>query len=436
MSKTASLIQFTKKSAESDPKATARLLETLSQDEAADIMKAMTLSSADKVLDHINPVLGAALFEKLPTELTTDLLKRMDAEKSMGLFLNLPEETRNHFIERLDEKKKSEVRELLTYPDESVGRLMTTTMLKIPKHIKVKDAVLRIKEAAQKKQPPSYAYVVDEENKLCGVMTMRDALLADRDAFVESCMTPTTLSLDPFATSEQAALQLNAKRYFAAPVVDRESHLLGVLRADRLLKEVQEEVAQDIQQLFGVSKDETVFSTFGFSLRKRLPWLQVNLITAFAAASVVALFEDIIAKITALAIFLPVVAGQGGNAGAQSLAVVMRGLVMREISPKQVKGVLIKETMLGAVNGLVTGVITAVVAWVWKGNPYLGLVIGLGMIVNLVIAGFAGAIIPLLMKRMGFDPAQCSNIILTTVTDVMGFLAFLGFAVLFQNLLV
>lgn len=158
--------------------------------------------------------------------------------------------------------------------------------------------------------------------------------------------------------------------------------------------------------------------------------------TAFLAAAVVGLFEDIIAKITILAIFLPVVAGQGGNAGAQSLAVVMRGLVMREIPRSRYRSLLFKESVVGLINGVVIGLVTGLIAWIWQGNPYLGVVIGLGMVVNLIVAGFAGAAIPLLLKSLGLDPAQSSNIILTTITDVVGFLAFLGFAVLFQSYLI
>lgn len=182
--------------------------------------------------------------------------------------------------------------------------------------------------------------------------------------------------------------------------------------------------------------DERAFSPIGFSLRKRLPWLHVNLATAFLAAAVVALFEDVIARITVLAVFLPVVAGQGGNAGAQSLAVVMRGLVMREIPEQKVRRLLTKEVLIGTANGLIIGVVTAAIAWGWHGNPYLGVVIGLAMIVNLVAAGLSGAAIPITMKAIGLDPAQSSSIILTTVTDVVGFFAFLGFAAVFQGYLI
>ena len=203
-----------------------------------------------------------------------------------------------------------------------------------------------------------------------------------------------------------------------------------------MLQGIQEEATKDLQKMFGAGGDERVFSSTLFSIKKRLPWLHVNLATAFLAAAVVALFEGMIAKLTILAVFLPVIAGQGGNAGAQSLAVVMRGLVMREISPDKTFSLILKECRLGAINGAVIGTVTAFIAWVWQGNPYFGLVIGLGMFINLIFAGLAGASIPILMKRLGWDPAQSSNIILTTVTDVLGFFAFLSLAVLFQNYLV
>jgi magnesium transporter len=173
-----------------------------------------------------------------------------------------------------------------------------------------------------------------------------------------------------------------------------------------------------------------------FSVKKRLPWLHINLLTAFMAAFVVSFFEDIIAKVTILAVFLPVVAGQGGNAGAQSLAVVMRGLVMREIPKEKAGKMILKETMTGLLNGIIIGAVTAGVAYLWHGNPWLGLVIGLAMVATLVIAGLSGAAIPMIMKGLGFDPAQSSNIILTTITDITGFFAFLGLAVVFKNYLI
>jgi len=216
----------------------------------------------------------------------------------------------------------------------------------------------------------------------------------------------------------------------------QKNKLIGVIRPDQLIKGVKENISEDIMKMFGAGGDEKTFSPVLYTLKKRLPWLHVNLLTAFMAASVVAVFEDVIAKITILAVFLPIVAGQGGNAGAQSLAVVMRGLVMREIPPHKVKHLIAKETLVGAVNGVVIGVVTGMVSWLWKGNPYLGVVIGLGMLVNLTAAGLSGALIPVAMKALRLDPAQCSSIILTTITDIVGFFAFLGFAAIFQQFLI
>jgi magnesium transporter len=207
------------------------------------------------------------------------------------------------------------------------------------------------------------------------------------------------------------------------------------VKANQLIGHVQQEATEDLLKMFGAGGTERTFSPIGFSLRKRLPWLNVNLLTAFLAAAVVAIFEDTIAQITALAVFLPVVAGQGGNAGAQSLAVVMRGLVMREIPREKFWKLISKESKIGLVNGISIGLITALVAWLWYDNAMLGVVIGLAMIVNLVVAGLSGAAIPLIMKSWGFDPAQSSSIVLTTITDVVGFFAFLGFARIFMKFL-
>jgi magnesium transporter len=289
---------------------------------------------------------------------------------------------------------------------------------------------------AQRRYPASYAYVVDAHDHLVGVVNMRDLMLAAPESRLSSVMRSDVFALHSFLDREEAANELSKRRYFAAPVIDHENRILGIIKGEQLMQGIQEESAEDIQILFGAGRDERAFSSLLYSLKKRLPWLHVNLATAFLAAGVVALFEGMIAKLTVLAVFLPVVAGQGGNAGAQSLAVVMRGLVMHEIPSGKVLRLVGKETLLGAVSGAVFGLLTAAVAWVWYGNPYLGVVAGLGMLVNLVFAGLAGASIPILMHRMGLDPAQCSSIILTTVTDIVGFFAFLGFAVVFQHYLV
>ena len=313
---------------------------------------------------------------------------------------------------------------------------MTTSMLSFHEDLQVRDAINKIRILAQRQYPASYAYVVDNINRLVGVINMRDLMLASPEASLAKVMRREVFSVNCFMDREQMADELAKRKFFAAPVVDEDGRLLGIVKAEKLIQGIQEEATEDLQKMFGAGGDERAFSPVSFSLKKRLPWLHINLVTAFAAGAVVSMFEGIIAKITVLAVYLPIVAGQGGNAGAQSLAVVMRAIVMREIRPGESWKLVLKEGFVGIVNGLVIGTVTALVAWLWQGNMMLGVVVALAMMVNLLAAGISGAAIPLVMKSLGFDPAQSSNIVLTTVTDIVGFLSFLGFAVLFQRYLI
>ncbi len=427
---------FAEKFFERDPAGGAHYLETVVEEDAIAIVKALPPHLSAKAFPYLQDHLAAVIMRELPTELFHQIAEKLDPQQGAGIFMRLPDEVRKGLLEHMPEKLKREIQELLTYPEDSAGRLMSVDFIAFHTDVRVQDVIQKIRQLAQTKFPSSYVYVINRENHLVGVINMRDLMIADPQQKLDEVMRKEVFTVNCFEDREQLALMFQKRKYFAAPVVDNENRLLGIIKAEQLLGGIQEEAMEDIQRMFGAGGDERVFSPVSYSLKKRLPWLHVNLATAFLAASVVALFEGIIAKITVLAVYLPVVAGQGGNAGAQSLAVVMRGLVMREIPAKKVRQLIFKESLIGLVNGLVIGVVTSVIAWFWQGNPFMGLVIGLGMVVNLVIAGFAGSAIPLAMKGMGLDPAQCSNIILTTVTDVMGFFAFLGFAVLFQNFLI
>jgi len=224
------------------------------------------------------------------------------------------------------------------------------------------------------------------------------------------------------------AAVIDAQRVTSMPVVDINNRPVGLLSHGALARVAEQDVATDMQRMVGVSREERALSSVGFAVRKRLPWLQINLVTAFVAAAVVGLFEDTIAKFTALAVLLPVVAGQSGNTGAQSLAVTMRGLTLHEISMRQWLPVVIKESSVGLLNGLAVAVVTMAGVWLWSGSVGLCVVIGLAMVMSMTIAGVAGAGVPLVLRAVGQDPAQSSSIVLTTVTDVMGFFSFLGLA--------
>ncbi|OGW79789.1 MAG: magnesium transporter [Omnitrophica bacterium GWA2_52_8] len=432
----AKLLPLIQKYFEEDPVRTAHMLETLPEEEAVDVLKGFPNEMAVRLVRHCNAHFAAALLQRLDYPLFRRIVEDLDPQQAAAIFFEFPNHLRELLLLQLEDRKKKQIQEILTFPEDSAGRLMTTKFIALRSDFKVKDAIQKIRILAKQGAPASYAYVIDPESRLVGVMNMRDVILANENDTVESVMRKDVFAVEAFMDREKVAQELSSRHFFAMPVVDSEYRLLGVVHAEKLIGGMQEEATEDLQRMFGASGDERAFSPVRFSLRTRLPWLHVNLVTAFMAAGVISLFEDIISKVTVLAVFMPVVAGQGGNAGAQSLAVVLRGLVMREIPAQKAVKFVTKEMMIGVINGVVIGLVTGAVAWLWQGNPYLGLVIGLGMLVNLIFAGISGAAIPLMMKSIGQDPAQCSNIILTTVTDIVGFFAFLGFAVLFQNHLI
>ena len=321
----------------------------------------------------------------------------------------------------------------IIWPKNSVGEMVDPYFLSLPETSTVKDAVDTIRFLANSKLTLHYAYVVDEQFRLVGVLNMRDLLFAHDEDVLSGVMLKDVYAVKASRDREEVANEVRDKRFIAIPVVDEEGRLLGTLKYKDLITAAQEEATEDIQKMFGAGAEEKVDSPVSLTVKSRLPWLLVNLGTAFLASWVVSAFEDIISKVTALAVFLPIVAGQGGNGGAQSLAVVIRGLALNEIPKGAAMKIIRKEVIAGMINGTAVGLVTGAIIWWWNGNPYFGLIMLLAMIGNLISAAFWGATIPLAMKRLGFDPAQCSNIILTTFTDIIGFFLFLGLAAVFQN---
>lgn len=278
-------------------------------------------------------------------------------------------------------------------------------------------------------------YVADDDGKLVGRLDMQDLALAKESEWVEALMQPPLGAVTLTAPRSEIVALLEETRLDSLPVVDLDQRLMGVVRYTTLFRAIEAEANVDIQTMMGVSADERALSPTGFVVRRRLPWLHVNLMTAFLAASVVGLFEGTIAQFTALAVLMPVVAGMAGNAGSQALAVTIRGLALREIGIGDWRRLLFKEQRSALINGLVLAVSCGTGVLLWSQSPGLALVIGIAMILGLMAAATAGALVPVLLTRFGQDPATASAILLTTVTDVFGFFAFLGTATLLSNLL-
>jgi magnesium transporter len=277
--------------------------------------------------------------------------------------------------------------------------------------------------------------LVDENGILTGAVPLQEIVLARPNSRLGDLSAGVPASVHAMSTREEVVELLNQRRLTTLAVVDLQQRLLGVIRHDALVAAAQEEMSADIQTMVGVSKDERALSKPTFAVRKRLPWLQINLATAFLAASVVGIFEDTIARFTALAVLLPVVAGQSGNTGAQALAVTMRGLALREIRLHHWMRIALKEMSVAAINGVAVALTTAAAVYVWSQSVGLALVIMVSMIISMIAAGLSGAVIPMILTALGQDPAQSSSIILTTVTDVVGFFSFLGIATLLAGML-
>jgi len=277
--------------------------------------------------------------------------------------------------------------------------------------------------------------ITDPEGRLEASVPLQDVAVAAPGEPISSLVRGRPARINAMALREEIVETMERFRLTSLPVVDFEEHVLGMIRHDGLVAAAEQEVSADIQTMVGVSKEERALSSVGLAVRKRLPWLQINLATAFLAAAVVGMFEGLIMKFTALAVLLPVVAGQSGNTGAQALAVTMRGLALREVRVYQWFRILSKELGVGFFNGLAVAATTSAAVYVWSRSPGLALVIGLSMVCSMVAASISGVAIPMLLTAMGQDPAQSSSIILTTVTDVVGFFSFLGIASLLSGML-
>lgn len=416
------------------PQETTEVLESAPVAEIVELLQTQSPARGARILRHISTALALSALQQLQLDTFRQILAAMDPVNAALLFSNLPAEHREEQLNKLDAGLARELRELMSYPEASAGRLMQPRPPSFPARLTVKQVQNRIRRLAPR--DTAVLVVTDDEGKLLGLLDLVDLVHADTAARLETLVHITTPFRVSALTPREEIIDLFTRyRLRVLPVVDIENRLLGVIRQSTVIKATQEEAATDLQAMVGVSRDERALSSPLSAMRKRLPWLNINLLTAFLAAAVVGLFENTIAQFTALAVLLPVVAGQSGNTGAQALAVIMRGLAVREIQVRHWRRVLLKEVFAGALNGIAIAFVTGLGVLLWSQSPGLALIIAVAMIISMALAGLSGAAIPLVLARLGQDPAQSASIILTTVTDVVGFFSFLGLATVFSRLL-
>jgi len=424
---------------EMHPEDAARAFETLETTERRRLFKTLPDRIAVSLLTYVTPHAAGELLCEVSAERAGAFLHELPPRVASAVVHQLDEVRREELLSTFDAELARLLRELSRYPGDTAGAIMDPRVASLSIDLTAQQAISAIRKAPR--EALHYLYVTHRDGKLSGVLNMRDLLLASPREPIQPLVRRNVVSVPDTMDSEEVVQLMRDRGFLALPVVDFEGRLVGVVKHSEALQAGQEAAFEDLQRLVGAGADERALSPVSMVVRSRLPWLCVNLGTAFLASAVVGLFEGIIAQVAALAVLLPVVAGQGGNTGSQSLAVVMRGLALREIIPGMKKRVVFKELLGGLINGVLIAVVSAVAVFAWRmavddsigAASGLSLVIGLAMIVNMAAAAFSGAVIPLVLRALGRDPAQSASIFLTTVTDIVGFSAFLGFATIYMS---
>lgn len=417
------------------PLEAAREIERLEPEDVIPALEAQPVELLAVVWERLLPEVAEDLLLRLGPDLGASILGALDPAHSARLLDRMEPTERDRFLGMLAAPLAEELRQLLSYPEDSAGRLMDARVSALHGDMTAAEALNQLRRTRRPGRI-RFVFLVDDVGRLESAVDLQALALAQPGEVLHALARPVAVAVSALEPRDEVADRLEQTRMEELPVLDVNGGLLGVIRSEVLLETLQSETSADIQTMVGASREERALSPVGFAVRKRLLWMQINLLTAFLAASVVGLFESTIAQFTALAVLLPVVAGQSGNAGAQALAVTMRGLALREVRVRHWLRLVFKELRVGLVNGVLIALTTALGVYLWSGSWGLSLVIAMAMVASMAIACASGALVPVILTRLGQDPAQSSSIVLTTVTDIAGFFSFLGIATLLASLLV
>ena len=384
----------------------------------------LTHEASGKILNHMDTDDAVALVSDTDPIVLALWLDRTNTNIAANILRNLPPEKARDTLEAMTDAEA--VIPLLEHSGETAGGIMTPEFVAFKQKISAAEALSWLRKSRPDPHIMNYLFVVDLWNRLTGVLALSDLVLADPEAPLSELMDPQVIFVEAGTDQEECALIMQRYDISSLPVIDAYGRLLGAILVGDAIEVVEEEVTEDMYHMAGLSEPERVVTSVGASVRNRLPWLVLNLATVGIGAAVIGLFESTIAKFVVVAAFIPVVASQGGVGGTQTLTLMVRGLAIGEIDFDDIKRALGKELLLGLVNGLILGLLVALVALAWKGSIALGLALGLAMIGNMIMAGLSGVVIPQGLKLLKIDPAVASVVFVTTVTDIFGFLFFLG----------
>lgn len=422
---------------DADPADAADVLEELGYELAVGIFGLLSIERAAPLLEEARDDFAVDLLEHLPAERAGELLAFMPADEAADLVIHFDDDHRNEVFATMPADVGEEIKTLLRFPADTAGGLMTTEFAALPMGMTAGEAIEAIRRLHEDLEDLTYVYVTDDRDRLQGVISFRDLVFRRPGVGLDEAMVPDPVRVRPMADREEVAELSTRYNLFAIPVVDHRDRLIGVVTTDAVYEVLQEEASEDFATSVGAGAEETVYTDVGHSVRQRSPWLLVNLGLALIVSIAVSQFEEILARAPILAVLMPIVALLGGNAGAQSLAVTIRGLATDDIPRTEMRGILTRQGSIGIINGLFIGSAAGAVAALFaigvrsSENPLeIGLIVGIAALANLFIATVAGAAIPLTFRALRLDPALASNIFLTLVTDLVGFAGFLGVATL------
>lgn len=409
------------------PSEIAKILELLKDAKRQTLINLLPIDIASEAISEMDPESHPEkLLESLNKDLVTNIVEELSYDDATDIVSQLSEEKRDEILDRIDEEDAAEIRKLLTYSEDTAGGLMSTEIIKVHFNTTKKDALEDVAHQSEEIESFYAIYVIDNENKLVGTVSLKNLIKAKPFVKISEILDDDLVYVEVDTDQEEVAQLLSQYNLPGIPVVDSNMSLLGVVSFDDVIDVLEEETTEDILKIANVSDEEELSGNWKDAIKSRVPWLLVNMLTAFMASSVVYFFQPTIQKITLLATFMPIIAGMGGNAGTQALAVTIRRISLNTLPDSKVFETVSKEVLVGIFNGIFFGIIVSIVAVFNNHSAMLGVVVFLAMLGNLMIAGIVGVSVPIILEKLGFDPAVASSIFLTAFTDTLGFLLVLG----------
>ncbi|MEY8831424.1 magnesium transporter [Sedimentitalea sp. XS_ASV28] len=406
----------------------ADLLEQLNAFDRGRLIRLYDREFDGDILSELDEGLREDVISILHPEVLAEAVRELESDDVVDLIEDLEQPQQDAILGALDETDRLAVRQAMSYPEGSAGRLMQREVVMAPEHWNVGQAIDYMRSNDHMPEQFYHVILVDPRMRPVGNVSLGKLMGARRETPLLDITEDMFTVIPATQDEEDVAYAFNQYHLISTPVVDDDGRLAGMITIDDAMAVLDEEHEEDIMRLAGVGDESSLSDSVGETVKRRLPWLAVNLLTAILASLVIALFEDTLARFVALAVLMPIVASMGGNAGTQSLTVAVRSLATRDLTGSNVWRVIRREVLVGLLNGVVFAVVMGVVGLIWFGSAQIGYVIAVAMVVNLVVAGLAGTVIPVAMDRMGVDPALASGTFVTTVTDVVGFFVFLGLA--------